>query len=472
MNRIAVNILLALFVSATSQAPLLAQAGDWRLGGTNPAAYVLDANGRATDPGGATISLRSAADASGTFGSVSSRLSADALRGRRVTISAELQTGGVSGGASLWLRIDQGTTALMLDNGSGESVRGDTEWTVRSMSMLVPAEASSVVFGVLLQGGSAVSVRRLRLEVSEPIASSTPPSPAAKAVLDEALSIAKKNSLRRNETAWDVVEPKVRALAAGAEKSADVYPAIRYLLAQLGDHHSFLMPPSQSTQFRTGGAQNPIPEVRSLARGVGYISMPGYSGADANAMRAYAKRMHDSLANTIGSASCGWVVDLRPNTGGNMWPMLAGLKPFLGGGGLGTFESPTGASPSWIAGQGVGVEPPSALAALESTWVAVLTGPKTASSGEAVTIAFRGRPRTRSFGQPTAGLSTANGTFPLSDGAMILLTTAIDADRTGQRYGDKVDPNVRVDATTGPDDTTLAIAVEWLRQSAGCDKGV
>lgn len=35
---------------------------------------------------------------------------------------------------------------------------------------------------------------------------------------------------------WDVVEPKVRALAAGAEKSADVYPAIRYLLAQLGDH--------------------------------------------------------------------------------------------------------------------------------------------------------------------------------------------------------------------------------------------
>src|SRR4029077_20489098 len=122
----------------------------------------------------------------------------------------------------------------------------------------------------------------------------------------------------------------------------------------------------------------------------------------------------------------------------NMWPMLAGLKPFLGAAELGAFVRPDGAGPPWIAGQGVGVEPPSSLTALESSWVAVLTGPRTGSSGEAVTIAFRGRPHTRSFGQPTAGLSTANGTFPLPDGAMIVLTTAVDADRIGQRYGEKV----------------------------------
>jgi C-terminal processing protease CtpA/Prc len=173
----------------------------------------------------------------------------------------------------------------------------------------------------------------------------------------------------------------------------------------------------------------------------------------------------------MASSSCGWVVDLRPNTGGNMWPMLAGLKPFLGTAGLGTFESPTGSSPPWIAGQAVGVEPPSTLAVLESSWVAVLTGPRTASSGEAVAIAFRGRPRTRSFGLPTAGLSTANATFPLPDGAMILLTTAVDADRTGKRYGDKVDPDERVEAATTPtptSDPALAAAVQWLRQSSGC----
>ena len=419
MNRIALCLLLALFLSPGPQTPPPLQASDWTLGGTRPAAYVLQADGRATDPNGATISLRSAADASGAFGAVTSRLPADFARGRRVTISAELQTRGAAGGASLWLRIDKDTTVLMLDNGTDQPVRGDAEWLGRSISLPVPVDATAVVFGVLLRGGGDVSVRRLRLEAGAPLAADAPLAKPAKEVLDRALSITKTNALRRNDVAWDVVEPKVRTLAAGAEKSADVYPAIKYLLAQLGDHHSFLMPPAQTNEFKTGGAQNPSPEVRALSERVGYVSVPGYSGSEPGAMKAYAARMHEALGGTIASVSCGWVVDLRQDTGGNMWPMLAGLKPFLGSVGLGTFESPTGSSAPWIAGQGVGLEPPKALAVLESSWVAVLTGPRTASSGEAVTIAFRGRPRTRSFGQPTAGLSTSNETFPLPDGAMI-----------------------------------------------------
>jgi len=113
---------------------------------------------------------------------------------------------------------------------------------------------------------------------------------------------------------------------------------------------------------------------------------------------------------------------LRSDTGGNMWPMLAGLKPFLGSKGLGTFVSPTGSSRPGVAGHGVGVDPPAALAALETAWIAVLTGPRTASSGEAVTIAFRGRPRTRSFGLPTAGLSTSR--IRTTSGGPYLVCTA------------------------------------------------
>jgi C-terminal processing protease CtpA/Prc len=153
-----------------------------------------------------------------------------------------------------------------------------------------------------------------------------------------------------------------------------------------------------------------------------------------------------------------------------MWPMLAGLKPFLGNEGLGTFERPDGSSPKWVAGDHVGVEPPAALAGLERAWVAVLTGPRTASSGEAVAIAFRGRPRTRSFGQPTAGLSTANGEYPLPDGAMIFLTDAVEADRTGRRYGDAIEPEERMEADTNAVDVTLLAATRWLKQSSGCGK--
>ena len=457
-------LLLATLSAARVQSPPALRASDWTLGGGSTSAYVMEATGRATDPNGADVSLRSANDTAGVFGSATSRLGADPLRQRRLTISGELQTRG-AGGASLWLRVDRGTTVLMLDNGADQVIRGDADWTRRSVSLPVPADATEVVFGVLLQGAGSVSVRTLRVDAGAPLSPKDPVAKAAKDVLDAAIDIVQKHALRRKDVAWRQVEPRVRALAAGSAKTSEVYPAIRYLLAQLGDHHSFLMPPAQTTAFKTGGAQNPIPEVRSLPGGTGYISVPGYSGSEPGAMRAYAAKVHESLNSTLPSSSCGWVVDLRSNTGGNMWPMLAGLKPFLGSAGLGTFESPTGSSPKWVAGQSVGVEPPPALGVLENAWVAVLTGPRTASSGEAVTIAFRGRPHTRSFGLPTAGLSTANGTFPLPDGAMILLTTAVEADRTGRKYGDKIDPDERVEAgTTAAGDAALAAATQWLGQ--------
>ena len=102
--------------------------------------------------------------------------------------------------------------------------------------------------------------------------------------------------------------------------------------------------------------------------------------------------------------------------------------------------------------------------------VAVITGARTASSGEAVTIAFKGRARTRSFGQPTTGLSTANGNFPLSDDAMILLTTAIEVDRSGRRYGGKVDPDETQEAAGPNGDPAMSAAAAWLKSASGCDK--
>lgn len=88
------------------------------------------------------------------------------------------------------------------------------------------------------------------------------------------------------------------------------------------------------------------------------------------------------------------------------------LKPFLGSAELGSIENAGGRGASWVAGQNVDIDPPATLD-LTSAWVAVLTGSRTASSGEVVAIAFRGRPRTRSFGEPTVELSTANRTFLL-----------------------------------------------------------
>ena len=109
-----------------------------------------------------------------------------------------------------------------------------------------------------------------------------------------------------------------------------------------------------------------------------------------------------------------------------------------------------------------------ALAALDSSYVAVLTGPRTASSGEAVAISFIGRPRTRSFGLPTAGLSTANRTYPLPDSSLIVLTVSVEADRNGKRYGYKIDPNEVVTPDSATGDVQLSRAVAWLKSQPSC----
>jgi C-terminal processing protease CtpA/Prc len=468
----------AIIAIAVVQAPSSPGQSAWRL--PDPATtYTATATGAATDAAGAALTLtKSAAPGSGTsaaearFGVVSATVPAEMLRGKRVTLRGELQTRD-AGGASLWMRIDRSAGMLMLDNGQDRAVKGDAEWAPFAVTLPVPSSASAVVIGLMLQGAGSVSARAVRLETGPALRADGPIASDAKAVVDAAIGIVRKNAWMRDNIDWTVVEPEVRLLAAGADKSADVYPAVRYLLASLNDRHSFLMPPAATTAFRTGGAANPPIDVKALGDRIGYVNVPGYGGAEAAAARKFATDAHERLAATVDQAGCGWIVDLRGNTGGNMWPMLAGLKPFLGNEPLGTFVSRENTSPPWRAGQAVGVEPPEGLRKLEQAWVAVLTGPRTASSGEAVTIAFKGRPHTRSFGQPTNGLSSANGTFPLPDGAMILLTTAIEADRTGKQYGEKVDPDEIIPAPAGAppsismDDPTMAAAMSWLKRSCG-----
>ena len=71
-----------------------------------------------------------------------------------------------------------------------------------------------------------------------------------------------------------------REMAAGALTETDVYPAIAYLVRRLGDGHSGFFPPAVSNAVRTGGAENPIPDVRIVDGNIGYIRIDGYSGIE------------------------------------------------------------------------------------------------------------------------------------------------------------------------------------------------
>lgn len=455
-------MLIALVVASLTQEPV------WRKAGASGADYAMVvATGSPLDRTGATLTLRSDTAPRSLFGTITGSVPADSFRGRRVRIIADIEARNVSGGASAWLRVDGPSGMLSLENNTDNALTG-TNSGRHATTVFVPPEATRLVFGLLLSGSGEATARGLRLEVRPPIAANTPLAPPAQRVLDSAFRLVRTYALWRDTVTWSTVEPSVRAMAAGAETTADVYPAIRQLLLSLGDRHSFLMRPTATRGFQTGGAQNPRPEVRALPDSIGYISVPAYAGGDPAASRQYVVDVHNAITAVLSRTSCRWVVDLRNNAGGNMWPMLGGLRPLLGEAGLGSFVTAKGSGPHWHARAVADVPMQQDLAALDSAHVAVLTGPRTASSGEAVTIAFVGRPRTRSFGLPTAGLSTANQTYPLPDGSMILLTVSVAADRTGKRYGGKVDPREIVAPGPSGGDVQLERAVNWLKGQSGC----
>ncbi|MFD6890747.1 S41 family peptidase [Streptomyces sp. NPDC059957] len=302
-------------------------------------------------------------------------------------------------------------------------------------------------------------------------AEGTAMSPGARGYLTTALDLMEGNSLFAADIDWPTVRREAFARAGSAQAPADTYGAVREALRSLGDRHSQFMTPQEAEQaLSPAPGSSALPEARVLAGSIGYLSLPAVSSDRAAA--DYVKQARQAVAKADGQGARGWIVDLRSNTGGDMWGPLAAVGAVLGDGDAGAFVEADGKRTPWTVEKGTprqylatwGPAEPLAQAAPP---VAVLTSSRTASAAEAVTIAFRGRPDTRSFGQATRGVPTGNDAHPLPDGALILLTQAREADRTGRIHNGPLPPDEEVPddsrALGSGSDRTLEAAARWLR---------
>ena len=70
--------------------------------------------------------------------------------------------------------------------------------------------------------------------------------------------------------------------------------------------------------------------------------LPRCSAKDNDGLLLYAADVRRILTDLSAQNPKGWIVDLRGNTGGNMWPMLTGIGPILGDGTVGSFVAADG----------------------------------------------------------------------------------------------------------------------------------
>lgn len=287
------------------------------------------------------------------------------------------------------------------------------------------------------------------------------------AVLDELQA----GSIRRDSVDWVALRAAARAEMTDPTNDVGAYPAISRAIQLVGDNHSWFRRPNGTflsipRSITCNAVTVPNPSV--MPADIGYVRVASFGGSGA-ASQSYMAGIRAQIQAADGPQVVGWVVDLRGNGGGNMWPMITVLYPFLSGN-VGRFITPDGAQTAWTVSESTsyaGPTPSVTFAAgpyvpVGSTErVAVLLDKRVASSGEATAIAFRGRPHTRFFGDDTCGISTAVRGVEMPGGHLLGLTGAWMADRDGVIYGSGIAPDERI----ADPDAVLARAIEWLRET-------
>ena len=262
----------------------------------------------------------------------------------------------------------------------------------------------------------------------------------------KAVHIMDQQGLFAEGPAWE--EAKAMALAAKPASLEEAQELVRKAASVAGGKHSGLK--LSGTVQSDATAEWPSPSVIISESGIPIVKIPPFSGNHDEGVK-YASTVLSAVPDDIP----GVVIDLRGNTGGNMYPMIAAVHRFLPDDD-GMLRFRTRKRTQWIplsyAVQVAGVEQRSRI----ECPVAILTDDHTASSGEATLICFRGLDYVRVFGSPTAGYASANQPFPLHGGDHLILTTGCDLARTGDVFcDDPIDPDVVTE-------TPLADALEWI----------
>ncbi|MDF7813179.1 S41 family peptidase [Hymenobacter sp. YC55] len=427
--------------------------------------------------GAQALKIASTVDAPSGFQSFSQACPVQLTRPTVVHLRTSIKSGNPAG-VALWCQIwdDKKMIGFVNSQSRGIEPTGTGDWRELDLTLLVKPNAKRFVFGGYMQGKGEAWFDEVRFETAAGT-NDTPPSPVVKAYLDEAIVIVQQNALVRDSVQWPQTKAEMLGFASGMQTEREAHLVVEHLinvLTQYGDKHSSFSGPKRAAAYRAAQPteQAPKPVANYLEQGIAYVAVPSFGSVNEQRTLDFATEIQ-SLIRAIDTkhAVSGWIVDLRNNGGGNMYPMIAGLGPLLGEGTLGYFVKAKdevawaynkGEAYAGKPGGGTKVAAPYHLRSKNAP-VAVLIGSRTASSGEMTAISFVGRPATRFFGQPTAGFTTANRSFDLSDGAKINLAVSVTADRNHQKYPQRLTPDQEIEKQPQEaTDLTIEAAKAWL----------
>lgn len=314
-------------------------------------------------------------------------------------------------------------------------------------------------------------------------------SESLKPYLDGAISHAQNDSLYRQRVDWNAVKSEMYLRAKDAKKVEDLAPALKYLLSKLEDSHGKFYYKNQQIAYWFGEPKEHQKKIdpkiwgeiqngkysfkaELINKKVGYLRIPGLPMGDNVKM---SEEIRNKVCEFKQQKAKYWIVDLRYNGGGNVYPMMEGLGSLIGDGTIAKISDFEGKTTSnWTIRDAdfyyddyLAADLPNNCKFEKLPKVAVLISQYTASSGEAVAVAFKERPNTKFFGAKTVGLTTVTDWTPINTELIASISVGFYTDRNDKIYREYVEPDEFSDFVLTDDfkkDETLKKAIKWLKK--------
>ncbi|MFN9320723.1 MAG: S41 family peptidase [Chitinophagales bacterium] len=280
---------------------------------------------------------------------------------------------------------------------------------------------------------------------------------------NEVLDIIERHSIFSDSIDWPIFRKEMDFLTSAHYQDTG-YLVMRRILNELqkyGDNHSFWRSRKRAKDLNQKLMDLRSPKLVELKKGIGHLTIPSYTNRGVLDLFLYIDSALSQIEemDNVGKLK-GWIIDLRGNSGGNMYPMISSILPFIQEDSLGYFLTRKDKT-AWIK---IFLKPSLVTQRIKkykcknlNAKIAVLIDNKTASAAEMTAISLIGLPNVKLFGQTSAGKTTGNRIFNLSNGSMIALSTSWAIDRKGKIYFGPIIPDV-ITST----EETLVKAIDWI----------
>ena len=279
---------------------------------------------------------------------------------------------------------------------------------------------------------------------------------------DDLIEKFKAESLNSGSIDWNTFNQKVKK-SFKVSKEAGIIEA----LTLNNNRHTYYY---LSGKLLKGRYSEVLPEDTCYAMGyfkkknfrhIGYINIPKFYNTNASERESrqksisYINEILDSIKAQDQAFISTWVIDLRYNYGGDMWPMLIALSPFFNDGTLGYFKShqmnerwrkenhkiflANTAQNDRVFNDAIPYKIKNKHAK-----IAVLIGKGTQSAGEATAIALKSIKGIKFFGTVSKGLATSNRQINMGNNEFLVLTNGFMLDVNGKKYINGIQPDYKV----------------------------